>query len=349
MLQIAKQYRVLGAMAALGDFTVPELGRFSEVKERTVRSVLERHASLYEEVGKEPTGRRGGSHIRYRLTDDGDGFVRELLDELESTAEIVATDEPRVELPNELVAAEHTVLTEIPAAGDEGDRARLLALVRGSLESVRSDAQTRPLPELVDGHLRVLSFLIRLTERELNLGGPFEAETATGLLDEFVKISLSGPPVDSDLIAQVQRRLQESPLNLVRRAPAGMVLVSDRDDYDSTSEIVNILETEMADEPLEFASPDGAYKLATAPFGPRFLYLFPLFALVAPRERWRKALATMRAASRAGNGVIALDDHWNGQLASEVLENEARATYLPIGDLPRRGLVATIRQHLGQP
>ncbi len=328
-------------MAALDDFTVPELARFSEAKERTVRSVLERHANLYEEVGKERTGRRGGSYIRYRLTDAGDDAVRKLLGELERRAEIIAMDGSSDQLPDELIAAEHTVLTEIPAAGGEDERARLLALARSSLESLQRDARSRPMPALVDGHLRILSFLVRLTERELDLDDELESANVTELLDELVQIGLSGPPVDNNLIADVQRRLQDSPLKFARRALAGIVLVSDLDD--PNEEIVEILKSEMANEPLELASPAHAYELATALFSPRRLYLFPLFAL----EPWRNVLATMRAVGRTGNDVIALDQQWDGQLASEVYENKAGA-YLPIGDLPRSGLVATIRQHLTQ-
>lgn len=347
MLEIAKQYRVLGAMAALGNFTVPELGRFSEVSERTVRSVLERNADLYESLGKEATGRRGGSYIRYRMTNGGDESVRDLLRQMESTAVIVGTGDISDALPDELIAAEHAVLTEIPAADSQDERERLLAIVCNSLESMQHDAQSKPVPTSFAGRLRVLSFLVRLTERELGLRDAAEPSAVAELLDELVKIGLSYPPVDSDLVAEVQRRLQESPLSPARRSSAGMVLVSGSDG--SAAEIVEILSTDMADEPLELASPANARKLASAPFSRRHLYLFPLSVLAAPRKRWNDALATMRTVGQAGNDVIALDDHWNKELAGEVLENQAGATYLPVHDLPRRSLVATIRQHLSRP
>ena len=55
-----ERYRVLGAMLALGEFTVSELVAMSDVQGPTVRTILRRESHYIEEVGTVPTGRRGG-------------------------------------------------------------------------------------------------------------------------------------------------------------------------------------------------------------------------------------------------------------------------------------------------
>lgn len=58
-------------MLSLDTFTTEELSRFCRVGLPTVRTVMDRNASWLDEVGVEPTNRRGGQPKRYRLTADG--------------------------------------------------------------------------------------------------------------------------------------------------------------------------------------------------------------------------------------------------------------------------------------
>jgi hypothetical protein len=76
---VSERYKVLSAILALREFTVPEVANFSGVKRNTVRTVLAREPNLLDEVSKDHTGSRGGRFTRYRLKErEVEGLTGEL-------------------------------------------------------------------------------------------------------------------------------------------------------------------------------------------------------------------------------------------------------------------------------
>jgi hypothetical protein len=77
-----QQYKVLGAMLALGEFTVPQLVEASGAPETSVRSVLRSHKPWIEKLTKAEPGLRGGQKYVYRLVPEAGTQIREKLKEL---------------------------------------------------------------------------------------------------------------------------------------------------------------------------------------------------------------------------------------------------------------------------
>src|ERR1700761_8856954 len=75
--------KTLGAMLALGDFSVAEVADLAGVGESTVRTVLRRQGDKVERVGPQRTGRRGGQRVRWRVRPAGRESIRADLRELE--------------------------------------------------------------------------------------------------------------------------------------------------------------------------------------------------------------------------------------------------------------------------
>ena len=90
-----ERYRTLGAMLALGDFSVAEVAVYAQVGESTVRTVLRREGDYVERAGSQPTGRRGGQPVRWRLRPGAHESIRAILVELE-----IAGARPRHEDPS---------------------------------------------------------------------------------------------------------------------------------------------------------------------------------------------------------------------------------------------------------
>ncbi len=74
-----EQYRTLGAMLALGEFTAEEVADLAAVKRASVHTVLNRHRAWIARIGQQPTGRRGGQFVRYRLRPEAVAVVEELV------------------------------------------------------------------------------------------------------------------------------------------------------------------------------------------------------------------------------------------------------------------------------
>jgi hypothetical protein len=349
-----EKYRVLGAMAALREFTVADLARFSDVKARTVQTVLDRNKNLREEIGRESTGRRGGSYVRYRLAPDAETELISKLRTLESVGAIhrPKSAEASSKLPNELVAAEYTVLTEFPAADSSDDRRRLLSLARSSLDDVRDDTSLDQAQDLqVEAHCRILDFLIRLSEQELAAQDDVKLRPPwSQLFGEFVSLSLSVQLTDKRIIEQVQTRLLESPLNPSREgrrrvgARTSVIVVTDAEQNAATSTrgVAAVIEEEIGDDRIDVTSMDIDSELAEATFEVPDLCVFSLVA--ARQAGWSRALGVMQAARRAGCEVVVFADRWEPTLANQVQERQA--TYVPLEGLSREGVVGAICQHL---
>jgi hypothetical protein len=61
-------FKILAAMARLGEFTVKELAAAADVPEGTARTVLDRNSDLRKQIGVQATGKPGGQIIRYGLS-----------------------------------------------------------------------------------------------------------------------------------------------------------------------------------------------------------------------------------------------------------------------------------------
>ena len=223
-----EQYRTLGAMAALREFTVADLVRFSEVKPDTVRTVMQRNRHLLEAVGKEAANGRGGRFRRYRLAPSAQAELIGTLEQIERVGAVPEAEQAREELPTELLSAEYTVFTELPETADPERRRRLLELARGSLEHVLAEAESGRSPgSEVESRCRLLDFLIGLSERELEAPSGIEDRSLEGLFGDFVELSLSTQITDGRVVEHVRDRLLKGPLNSFR--PPQVVIVEQAD------------------------------------------------------------------------------------------------------------------------
>jgi hypothetical protein len=145
-------------MLGLREFTSEEVARLSRTPTASVRSTLRRYPLLWHEVGREQSGRRGGSWLRYRLTSEGVSWLRShLYDYGEAGAP-----------PAEFLAAEDILMTEVPAEGSPETKSRLL---RRAQRLVASGAMEDPSGATAQAdqsaRQEALSLLIRLVQAEL--------------------------------------------------------------------------------------------------------------------------------------------------------------------------------------
>jgi phosphoglucosamine mutase len=132
-----ERYKTLGAMLALGEFSVAEIAMLAGVGESTVRTVLRREDDYVERVGPQRTGRRGGQPVRWRLRPAARESIRAVLRELENLgAGSWLDDASAPEGPMAAVlAAEDVLLRRAPAAGGAEERAELIKLARAHVET----------------------------------------------------------------------------------------------------------------------------------------------------------------------------------------------------------------------
>ena len=145
-----ERYRTLGAMLALGDFSVAEIAALAEVGESTVRTVLRRENDYVERMGPLPTGRPGGQPFRWRLRPGARESIRAVLQELESLGAGSWLDD------SSALAAD-TLLPPASATSDSGERAEPTELAPAQVETAE-DAVRRQIPD----SLYARNFLISL-------------------------------------------------------------------------------------------------------------------------------------------------------------------------------------------
>ncbi|MFZ0749467.1 MAG: hypothetical protein WAM70_08925 [Pyrinomonadaceae bacterium] len=152
-----ERYKVLGAMTALGEFTVEDVVNKTGVKKNTVSTVLVRDKALLEEVPCEGTGRRGGQPKKYRIRPESAHLVNSELEDLyqslpKSTAfresDVVSQRPKWFKVPLGLLTAEDTLLQRYPKGEDLEEKQQLLELAeldfqKGVFESERILAETR--------------------------------------------------------------------------------------------------------------------------------------------------------------------------------------------------------------
>jgi len=175
---VRERYRTLGAMLALGDFSVAEIAALAGVGESTVRTVLRREDGYVEKAGTLRTGRRGGQAVRWRLRPGARESIRAVLRELEDLGagswldDADAPDGPSAAI----LAAEHVLLRRAPSASDPAERAELIKLARAQVDTAEGTV-TPPLEAgFIADHLRVVRLLLDLEEMEQSVTPPESAE-----------------------------------------------------------------------------------------------------------------------------------------------------------------------------
>jgi len=215
---VLERYRTMGAVLALGEFTVSELARLSGVREPTVRTVLRRERDLVEQIGTRKVGRRGGQPGHWRLRPEARERLRAQLQELERLGVgpwLGEREDDSHVLPAGLTAAEDVLLRLAPLASNPADRAELVELAQAQLDAVNASAlPTREVASDVYGrrisaHRRVVEQLLELerTERTERPGNWSHVEgvwNALQLSAEEIK--------DEPLAKAVRSRLMQSPL-----------------------------------------------------------------------------------------------------------------------------------------
>jgi len=201
-------------MLALGEFSVAEVAVYAQVGESTVRTVLRREGDYVERAGSQPTGRRGGQPVRWRLRPGARESIRAILVELE-----IAGARPRQEDPSApdrpraaVLAAEDVLLRLAPAAIDPDERADLIKLARAYVEVAEGTITTQPEPDPIADHLRVVRLLLDLEEV---MDRPITQPESAGVLERVRQISHQlllavGRTQDMRLRAAVGRRTPDS-------------------------------------------------------------------------------------------------------------------------------------------
>jgi hypothetical protein len=220
---MVERYRVLGAAIALGKFTVADLVQFSGVKENTVRTVLGRDSSYFEQVdvNDEPT-RRGGQFKHYRLRADHAERLRSVVDDVFrrlGVPEAPSAGPEPARVPLGILAAEDRLLRIFPQAENPEDKREILRLAEISLQGGRAEADL-VLQHAASGHARerilahtesanILTGLCR-SELDVALGRPFRASASP---IRFMELSVRlGELGETCHAASLLRRFCHSPV-----------------------------------------------------------------------------------------------------------------------------------------
>lgn len=161
-----ERYRTLGAILALGDFSVAEIAALAQVGESTVRTVLRREGDYVERVGPQRTGRRGGRPVRWRLRPEARESIRAILRELENLGAGSWLDDSSAPASPEaaVLAAEDVLLRLAPVARDSDERAELIKLARAQVETAEGTIMPEQETASIYDHLRVVRLLLDLEE-----------------------------------------------------------------------------------------------------------------------------------------------------------------------------------------
>ena len=229
-MQMLERYKTLGAMLALGEFSVSELAVLSGVRERTVSTVLRRYPQYVEQIGAQPSGRRGGQPRRWQLRSGAREQLRSQLLELERLGAgpwIGERQDDSRDLPAALIAAEDVLLRLAPAAADREERAEFVKLAQAHVDAAGA---TRPEParpddssagELWEHHRRIVQLLMDLEEVEQPAMGATRRSVASAGQEIATDLLLvTGAVADQALTDAVRRRVRQLPLSLFAGPPA---------------------------------------------------------------------------------------------------------------------------------
>lgn len=186
-----ENYRVLGAMLALKEFTVNDLVRYSNVKPNTVRTTISREQNYLEELGKQETGKRGGQHRRWRVKPSEIENLRSKIERVFGQLKInpgaLPESDSAPEIPLGLLAAEDTLLRLYPKATTTKKKRELLELAEINFDSGRAEcenliygnnytsnveaikAHMQSVKELLEAHMLSIKGLLILCHLEYDL------------------------------------------------------------------------------------------------------------------------------------------------------------------------------------
>jgi phosphoglucosamine mutase len=167
---VLERYRTLGAMLALGEFSVQQVASLAHVRPSTVRTVLRRENQYVEKAGSWPTGRRGGQPDRWRLRHGASEDIRVILQELQETGAGSWLGDPST--PDSqlgpLLAAEDVLLRQAPGTSDLAERSSLIELARLQVETAQGIAARPDEADRAGPHLQVTQLLLELERIEQN-------------------------------------------------------------------------------------------------------------------------------------------------------------------------------------
>ena len=167
-----ERYQTLGAVLALGEFSVSELAELSGVREPTVRTILRREGTLVEQLGTHATVGRGGQPVRWRLRPGVRDQLRAELRELEqSGVGPWLTDQDDHDTSRAgIIAAEDVLLSLASKALNSDGRAELIKLAEAQLDaatasmSASHDAQVSAANRSLDRGRRIVELLLTLEQ-----------------------------------------------------------------------------------------------------------------------------------------------------------------------------------------
>ena len=199
-------------MLALGEFSIAELAVLSGVRQPTVSTILRRETAYAEQIGTQPSGRRGGQPRRWRVRPEAREQLRDELRELERLGVgpwIGVSEQDPSAVPDAIIAAQDVLLRAVPAAADPAERAELVKLAEAQLEIA---AATSPENQLVGHHRRIAKLLIELEHAERLAGEPRSAATVAAHQLVMDLLLTAGKVEDLPLAEAVKRRLETSPI-----------------------------------------------------------------------------------------------------------------------------------------
>lgn len=216
-----ERYKTLGAMLALGEFSISEVAILSGVREPSVRTILRREDAYAEQIGTQPSGRRGGQPRRWRVRPEARERLRNELKELERLGAgpwIGASEQGHTPVPEALIAAQNVLLREVPAAADPAERSDLVKLAEAQLEiaaaaSPAAAGTGEADNELAHHHRRIAELLIELEQAERPTGKQRRSQTTSAVPRLVMDLLLTAGKVDDIPLAEaVKRRLEASPV-----------------------------------------------------------------------------------------------------------------------------------------
>ena len=169
-----ERYKTLGAVLALGEFSVSELAELSGVREPTVRTILRRESTFVEQIGTQATGRRGGQLVRWRLQPAAREQLRAQLQELERLgAGPWLTDQHDHDVSHaEIISAEDVLLSLASTTIDPVERTELIKLAEAQLDAANVSmaashgAQASTANRSLDRDRRIVELLLTLEQVE---------------------------------------------------------------------------------------------------------------------------------------------------------------------------------------
>lgn len=198
-MQELQQYRVFGAMLALGEFTVDDLVKFSGVKESTVRSIVLRNKHLREPILETPNvkpSRRGGRSRRFRINEDERRVLAEELETRYGVLHSALKSQPSSPalsesdpLSEKTLAATldwaKDLVNEAESAESDTDRAGLLNDARLTLETAQTiaGASTARFPQDLQLDLTLIGQQLSSSGGDVAKPPKARAATASASLD----------------------------------------------------------------------------------------------------------------------------------------------------------------------